>query len=477
MKRDADHRLDPAKVRSFVDSTFETSVIPALKEYVTIPNQSPAFDPGWREAGHMERAVNLITAWIRDAGIPSLKLEVIRIEGRTPLIFAEAPGRAQGTVLLYGHLDKQPPMEPWSEGLGPWKPVIRDGRLFGRGAGDDGYAAFSAATAMAALARAGVEHARLVLVVEAAEESGSPDLPFHIDLLKDRIGSPSLVVCLDSGCGDYERLWSTTSLRGLVSGTLRVDILREGVHSGDASGIVPDSFRIIRSLLSRIEDERTGEIRIRDLHGPIPQERVSQARLTADVLGDAIFSKMPWVDGAHPVTDDPVEIILNRTWRPKLAITGQSGLPPLESAGNVLRPTTALKLSMRLPPSVDGEKAGAQMKRVLEADPPYGARVSFTLEKASKGWDAPKLAPWLAESTDQASTEYFGKKASYFGEGGSIPFMGMLGERFPRAQFLVTGVLGPHSNAHGPNEFLDLKTAKSLTCCVARVLADHAHQA
>jgi acetylornithine deacetylase/succinyl-diaminopimelate desuccinylase-like protein len=422
----------------------------------------------------MDRAVDLITSWIRARKVPNLQLEVVRLPGRTPLIVAEVPGKSDDTVLLYGHLDKQPPMEPWAEGLGPWTPVVRDGRLFGRGASDDGYAAFAATSAIAALADQSVPHARLLLIVEAAEESGSPDLAPYIEHLAGRLGRPSLVVCLDSGCGDYERLWSTTSLRGLAAGTLRVEVLTEGVHSGDASGVVASSFRVIRALLSRLEDERTGRILPEWLHAPIPEQRVAQARLSAQVLGDAVWSKMPWVPGSGPIARDAVELALNRTWRPMLAITGQAGMPPLESAGNVLRPMTAFKLSLRLPPTVEAGPAAAKLKTLLEADPPYGARVAFELDKASGGWDAPRLAPWLEKSTDEASARFFGKPACYFGEGGSIPFMGMLGQRFPEAQFLVTGVLGPHSNAHGPNEFLDIRTAKALTACVARVLADHA---
>jgi acetylornithine deacetylase/succinyl-diaminopimelate desuccinylase-like protein len=463
-----------ATVDPFIRGLWDASIVPALESYVRIPNQSPMFDPRWREAGHMDRAALLIADWIRAQRIDGLKLEVLRPEGRTPLVLVEVPGEAPGTVLAYGHLDKQPPMEPWAPGLGPWTPVIRDGRLYGRGAADDGYAAFAATAAIAALRRAGAPHARIVLLVEAAEESGSTDLPYYVETLAARIGSPDLVVCLDSGCGDYDRLWNTTSLRGLLSGVLTVGILKEGVHSGDAGGIVPSTFRVIRSLLSRIEDERSGAIRVAEVHAPIPDERVAQARATADVLGDAVFSAFPWLAGARPATADRAELVLDRTWRPSLAVTGQEGIPPIPTAGNVLRPSTALRLSLRLPPSADAAAAAAAVKRTLESDPPHGARVTFEVEKASGGWNAPPLAPWLDESLARASVEAFGQPACCFGEGGSIPFMGMLGERFPRAQFLVTGVLGPHSNAHGPNEFLDLATARRLTACVAQVIADHA---
>ena len=286
----------------------------------------------------------------------------------------------------------------------------------------------------------------------------------------------SLVVCLDSGCGNYEQLWSTTSLRGLIAGDLKVEVLSEGVHSGEASGIVPSSFRVLRMLLSRLEDEKTGSIKLEELKVAIPRERAAQARSTARALGNDVWAKFPLVDGLKPMGKDNVERVLNRTWRSTLSITGVAGIPALESAGNVLRPSTTFKLSVRVPPTVDVDRAAKALKRLLEKDPPYGARVTFTGEKSSPGWNAPELAPWLERSADAASRAFFGKPVRYLGEGGSIPFMQMLGRKFPRAQFLVTGVLGPHSNAHGPNEFLHLPTARKLTCCVAQVVHEHSQR-
>jgi acetylornithine deacetylase/succinyl-diaminopimelate desuccinylase-like protein len=310
-------------------------------------------------------------------------------------------------------------------------------------------------------------------MIEACEESGSYDLPYYVDHLAGRIGKPSLVVCLDSGCGNYDQLWLTTSLRGLTGGNLTVKVLEEGVHSGDASGIVASSFRILRQLLSRLEDDVTGKIKPTELFVEIPEQRIAQAQRTAQVLGEAVYSKFPFVDGMRPVDGDAAELVLNRTWRPALSVTGVAGMPSLDSAGNVLRPYTAVKLSLRLPPTLDGDAAGTLVKRLLERDPPYGCKVEFALEKATSGWNAPSLAPWLEASVDAASREFFGPPPAYNGEGGSIPFMGMLGEKFPGAQFLITGVLGPHSNAHGPNEFLHIPTGKRVSMCVAKVIADH----
>jgi acetylornithine deacetylase/succinyl-diaminopimelate desuccinylase-like protein len=465
--------MDISKTRQFVEHTWTNSIIPTLNEYLTIPNQSPAYDTNWHSNGYMDQAVELIVRWIQAQEVPGLTLDVIRLEGRTPLLFIEIPGDSNETVLLYGHLDKQPPMEGWNEGLGPWKPVSKNGRLYGRGGADDGYAAFASLTAIKALKLQGVPCARCVIVIEACEESGSGDLPYYIDALKDRIGTPSLVICLDSGCGNYEQLWVTSSLRGLATGTLTVSTLTEGVHSGAASGIVPSTFRILRQLLSRLEDEKTGEILPRELYGEIPNERLRQAAATAQVLGATVYSEFPFQAGTLPVTREISQALLNRTWLPQLEITGAAGVPPLDNAGNVLRPVTAAKVSLRLPPTADAKAATALLKDLFEKDPPYGAKVTFASEQCASGWNAPALEPWLEQSLKQASLEFFGKEACYMGEGGTIPFMAMLGEKFPRAQFMITGVLGPHSNAHGPNEFLDLATGMRLTGCVARVLVDH----
>ncbi|MBI4636952.1 MAG: M20 family metallopeptidase [Candidatus Rokubacteria bacterium] len=465
--------VDPQRVLVFVERRWEQSIVPSLVEYIRIPAKSPAFDREWREHGHLDRAVALIEQWSRARPIEGLRVNVVRLGGRTPVILMEIPGHADDTVLLYGHLDKQPEMTGWAEGLGPWTPVRRGDRLYGRGSGDDGYAAFAALTAIEALQEQRVPHARAVVLVEACEESGSVDLPFYVDALADRLGTPSLVVCLDSGCGNYESLWATTSLRGIVNGVLTVEVLAEGVHSGAASGIVPSSFRILRGLLARIEDARTGEILPRDFHVEIPPERLEQARAVAAVLGHEIHGKFPLVPGMRPAADDPLEVLLNGTWRPALAVIGAAGLPALEDGGNVLRPTTSVKVSLRLPPTTDATRAAGRLKAILEADPPYGARVTFTPDAEASGWNAPAMSPWLLASMDRASAAYFGKPVMLEGTGGSIPFMSMLGERFPRAQFLITGVLGPGSNAHGPNEFLHLPTAARVTACVAHVLADH----
>ena len=470
--------MDTARITRFVSDLWNAEIVPQLMDYIRIPNKSPMFDKDWVAHGHMDAAVKLMETWARGKlpSLPGATLEVVRLEGRTPLIYIEVPGQNDDTVVLYGHLDKQPEMTGWSEGLGPWTPVLKGDKLYGRGGADDGYAIFGSLAALLALQEQGVPHARCVILIEACEESGSYDLPYYVDHLAARIGNPSLVVCLDSGCGNYDQLWLTTSLRGMTGGELTVQVLEEGVHSGDASGVVPSSFRILRELLSRLEDPETGRIKPEQLYAEIPPQRIEQAKAAAGVLGKEIYSKFPFVEGMHPVTDDLTELVLNRTWRPQLAVTGVDGMPPLESAGNVLRPKTSVKLSLRVPPTADGAKAGEFVKQLLENNPPYGAKVSFKLEKDGSGWNAPQLSPWLEQAVAEASKQYFGKPAAYMGEGGSIPFMGMLGAKFPQAQFLITGVLGPHSNAHGPNEFIHIPTGKKVSMVVAEVVARHFEQ-
>src|SRR5246127_2934917 len=466
--------MDLKRLNSFVGNVWDTTIIERLVAYVRIPNKSPDFDPEWESHGHMEAAVELMAEWCRQQPLRGMRVEVRRLPGRTPLLLIDVPGELAGCALLYGHLDKQPEFTGWLPGLGPWEPVIRDGRLYGRGAADDGYGVFSSLAAIAALKEQRVRLPRCLVLIEACEESGSPDLPAHLAALGSTLGEPSLVVCLDAECGNYEQLWCTTSLRGIIDGTLRVRVLTEGVHSGMATGIAPTPFRILEQLLARIESPVTGDLLLDELQVSIPRDRRAQASAAAQVLGSAVADKLPWVRGVQPVSNDPTELIINSTWRATLAVTGADGLPPVVSAGNVLLPGLAVKLSLRLPPTCDAERAKRAVREALEREPPYGAQVSFEEPSVNGGWNAPAFAPWLEESITRASRAVFGETAGNIGWGRTLPLIGVLGERFPRTQFFITGVLGPHANAHGPNEFLHIEYARKLTGCVSLVLADHA---
>ncbi len=475
---------EAAALAAYADEAWNERIVPALTSYIEVPAKSPMFDAQWAEHGLLERVVADAARWVESRRVAGLKLEVIRLPGRTPVLFFDIPSTKPGstdTVLLYGHLDKQPEFNGWRRDLGPWTPKYENGLLYGRGGADDGYAVYAAITAIESLDRQGVPRPRCVGLIETGEESGSPDLPLYIDALKPKLGDIALVVCLDSGAGNYDQLWLTTSLRGMVSGVLKVEILTEGVHSGDSSGLVPSSFRILRHVLDRLEDSASGRLLPGFFHCEIPASRRAQAEATAQILGDEVWKRFPWACGADgalalPTTTDPVEGLLNRTWRPTLSVTGVEGFPEMASAGNVLRPYTAFKLSLRLPPLVNGHEASVKLKALLEDNAPYQAKVSFHADGragalGATGWNAPELAPWLEQAMNQASLDHWGEPLGYIGQGGTIPLMSMLQAGFPKAQMMVCGVLGPKSNAHGPNEFLHVPYGKKLTAAVAQVVA------
>jgi acetylornithine deacetylase/succinyl-diaminopimelate desuccinylase-like protein len=486
--------LEPLALQSQVDAAWQSSIVPELQRYIAVPAKSPMFDPDWAAHGLLERVLQSAADWVRAQQVPGLRLEIVRLNDaqgrpRTPVLFFELPaseGRdgtpapASGqTALMYGHLDKQPEFNGWRSDLGPWTPVIDDGKLYGRGGADDGYAVYAAITAIQALKAQGVAHPRIVGLIETCEESGSADLLPYVDVLKSRLGDVGLVICLDSGAGNYDQLWLTTSLRGMASGVLKVEILTEGIHSGDASGLVPSSFRIMRQVLDRLEDSGTGRLLPASFHCEVPAERLAQAQATAAILGDELFKRFPWAHhdcggatvSALPTTTDPVEALLARTWRPTLSVTGADGFPDIANAGNVLRPYTAFKLSLRLPPLVDAATAVQQLKALLEDNAPYQAKVTFDGLGSATGWNAPSTAPWFGQALQDASQAHFGAACATIGQGGTIPLMNMLSQGFPSAQMMVCGVLGPRSNAHGPNEFLHLDYARRLTASVAQVMA------
>ncbi len=502
--------LHPDKIAQTINemwlanSTSEGTIIKALKQFVAIPNLSPGFVNGDEWADDMQKVVELLCTSIEQLkkewgatcktddikttvyGDKSAPIKDEKDAGRlrTPVILVEIPAfagyygktRSEDTVLLYGHMDKQPVGEGWLTGFEPRKAVIKDDKMYGRGAADDGYALFGALSAILALRAQNAPHGRCLILIESAEESGSPDFPFYLDLLKAQLGDISLIVCLDSGSGDYNRLWLTDSLRGMVNGVLEVKVLTAGVHSGASSGMVPSPFRIMRQLLSRLEDEATGEIKPEQLRFNIPSINIARAEASAALLGIGVYDSFPFVDdNVRPVSENIAELLLNRAWRPALSVTGMEGFPGIREAGNATLPFARAKLSLRLPPSLDTRKASEALKEIFEKNPPYGARVSYTSTQIGNGWAAPELAPWLAQTLEEASkTYFFGNNPAFIGEGGSIDFMGDLARRFPKAQFVVTGILGPKSNAHGPNECLHLDAARRIVMCMANVLAAHA---
>ena len=481
-----DCALNTSQALAHVSQAWDGDIVQRLSDYIAIPAKSPLFDADWLAHGYLETVVRNTAQWIEAQKLEGLTLEVVRLPGRTPVIFFEVAatriaqaGASEQTVLMYGHLDKQPEFSGWRKDLGPWTPKYEDGKLYGRGGADDGYAAYAAIAAIAALKDQKVAHPRILGLIETCEESGSDDLLPYVDARRTRLGDVGLVVCLDSGAGNYDQLWLTNSLRGMASGVLRVDVLTEGVHSGDASGVVPSSFRVLRQVLDRLEDSATGRLLPGIFHCEVPPERLAQARTTADILGDEVYKRFPWAhydcggatQSVLPTTTDPLQALLNRTWMPTLSVTGAEGFPAMRDAGNVLRPFTAFKLSLRLPPLVEAATAVQALKALLEDNAPYQAKVTFESSGGATGWNAPDTAPWFEHALNAASQAHFGAGCGYIGQGGTIPLMNMLSQGFPKAQMMVCGVLGPKSNAHGPNEFLHVPYAKKLTAAVAQVIA------
>ena len=464
--------MDIKKLENNINEFWDKKIIPALVEYIKIPNKSPSFDPEWEKHGHMDKVLDLAMKWAKENKPIGSSLSYEKTPGRTPIILIDIPGTIDGNILMYGHLDKQPEMDGWDKDLGPWSPVIKDEKLYGRGGADDGYALFASISSVLALKEQEINHPRILILIEFSEESGSPDLPHYMELCADKIGTPDLVICLDSGAGDYKRFWTTTSLRGLIGVTMKVEVLKEGVHSGGASGHVPSSFRIARKLLSSIEDQDTGEIILDELHTKIPEHRKKETEELVSILGDEVVQEFPWKGEMKPSTDNNVEGVLRRTWRPALSVVGSDGLPPTANAGNVLRPFTTLQLSMRIPPIVDSKNAKNAIHKALSENIPYNASVDLHFEEAADGWNAPETRKWLLDAIEKASVNFFKEKPCSISEGGTIPFMAMLGKQFPNAQFVITGVLGPQSNAHGPNEFLHIPFAKRLTACISSIISD-----
>jgi acetylornithine deacetylase/succinyl-diaminopimelate desuccinylase-like protein len=472
--------MQHSTIRDAVHRMWTADVLPSLSELIAIPALSPAFDSAWQAGGQLDAVVEHVHRWLVRRDLPGARVDVIRLPGRTPLLLVDLPPTPGVTrsdaVLFYGHLDKQPAQGEWSAGLGPWSPVVRGGRLYGRGAADDGYAGYAAITAVEAARAAGGVHSRCLLLLDTSEESGSPDLPYYLDCLRDRLGEVSLVVCLDSSADDYDRLWVTTSLRGAVSINVTVRVLTMGQHSGSASGVVPSPFRIMRQLLDRLEDPVTGSTRLPELRVPVPPERMAELVSAAQAVPGRLSSAFRLLPGVRPVSDDDAELALNNAWRATLSVIGAAGLPEPAHAANVLHPATSLMLSLRLPPTADPGQAVRAVTAALTADVPYGAHVELDRIATAAGWVAPETSPWLRAALDEAGRQVFDTSWQTTGLGVSIPFMNLLAQAYPEAQFVVTGAAGADSNAHVPDESLHLGYAQRVVAALAYLLDAHARR-
>ena len=454
------------------DSIWEESILPSLSEFIEIHALSPGFAPDWDELGELQATIDLFCDWLDRQGIAGMTYKTHRIGNHSPVLLVTIEGTGSGEVLFYSHLDKQPSRPNlWSEGLHPLKAVRRDPFLFGRGSVDDGYGGYLCVTAMKLLQEAGAPHPKATFLIETCEESGSFDLPPYLDLLSEDLGSPDLVVVLDSGGPTYEHIWVTEALRGLVAGNLSVKVSHEGVHSGMSGGAIPSSFRIQRMLLDRVENSSTGEVLIPEMHVEISDKIKQEAATLGSILGDELWKSLPVVNTLEPQTRGADQILLDINWRPAMSVIGADGMPPVQTAGNVLRTHTDLKLSFRIPPGVKAEYVQGVVKEMLEKDPPYGAEVTYHATEPADGFHAPPLHDGVAKALDEVSMKLTGYSPMATWIGGTIPFMAMIQNKYPNACFLCTGSSGPGNNAHGPDEKLHIPHSKRLNVALAYAVA------
>lgn len=463
-------KLDLSQLSDFVEEWWDKSALPSLCEFVEIPALSPSFDSEWEANGYLDAAVNTFIAWTRSLPLKGLTVSVHRLKNRSPLLLVKIEGDSDGEVLFYSHLDKQPEATGWSEGKGPWKPVIEDDWLFGRGSVDDGYGGYAGVLSVLALQDQGVSHPTCRFLIETGEESGSPDLSFYLDELESVLGVPDLVIVLDTGGIDYDRLWITESLRGIVAGTLSVKVSSVGVHSGHGSGVMPSSFRLARQLLSRIEDENTGEIKPEWLHIEITDKMKEQAKKIVDMNLESV-DDFPLLKGVEKQVKDPLDIFLTMNLAPSLSIIGADGIPSIQDAGNVLRTNTDLKVSIRTPPGISADEVAKKVQDLLEANPPNGAYVSAEMTEVADGFLSPELPEKLSDMLKESGKKFYGNEPMSLFIGGTIPVMAMLQSRYPDSKFIITGAGGPGGNAHGPDEKLHIPTAKKVTKCMAAVVS------
>ena len=411
--------LDLGNLMDRSDEIWEQSILPSLSDFIEIKALSPLFEPDWANLGELDATIELFCKWLDEQGISGMSYETHRIDDLSPVLLVTIEGTGPGEVIFYSHLDKQPSKpELWSEGLHPLRAVRRDPWLYGRGSVDDGYGGYLCATSIRLLQEAGAPHPRCTLIIETCEESGSFDLPPYLEELTDQLGDPDMVVVMDSGGPDYDHVWMTEALRGLVSGTLSVKVSHEGIHSGNSGGSIPSSFRIQRILLDRVEDSDSGRVLVPEMHAEIPEEVREKAAALAGIVGNSIWEQFPTVDSLRQASETTEDMIVAMNWEPTLSIIGADGMPSVQVAGNVLRTNTDLKLSFRIPPGVDSEVAIASAKKILEEDPPYGAEVTFTPDSCADGFHAPPLEGAISDAIHDASMELTGLPHWLLGPGG-----------------------------------------------------------
>ncbi|CAI2368334.1 unnamed protein product [Moneuplotes crassus] len=462
--------MDTEKSKKFIEDNFQSMFLDPISEFIKVPNLTPSFDPEFQTNGLIEQAIDNVKGYAESMDIPGLKFHVHNEEGRAPMALIEIPGNGKKNIMVYGHLDKQPHMEGWTEGTGPTTPTIIGDKLYGRGSTDDGYVSFATLTAVKNILDQGQEIPRIVLVLEAEEESGSKDLVYLLEKCKDIIKTPDVCLCCDSGALDYKTLWLTSSLRGSMGMNVKVSIAKDAFHSGICGGAMPETFRIANNLLDRLEDPITK--RMEKFEVEIEDRFKEEAKNIVGLVGTDLYKDFKLLEGCRPIHHDNLEeMYLNINWRPALAVCGADGLPTLSKAGNVVRASTSLRLKIRLPPSLDAKEMCDEVVKTLSEDVPFGAKIEFDDVSSGSGWVMKDLKEETSKAIHESSEEFYEKKAGLYGIGGSIPFLKTLEGIYPETEILAMGVGGNDCNIHAPDETLDIPYMKKFIPTLSHILA------
>jgi acetylornithine deacetylase/succinyl-diaminopimelate desuccinylase-like protein len=355
-------------------------------------------------------------------------------------------------VLLYAHHDVQPPGDAEHWHSEPFEPTERDGRLFGRGAADD--KAGIAAHLAALRAYDGAPPVGVVVLVEGEEEIGSPTLPAFLETYAELLAADVMVLA-DSTNWAVGRPALTTSLRGLVDAVVEVRTLEHAVHSGMYGGPVPDALTALVRLLATLHDEK-GDVAVPGL--------ATGAADPLDLTEDQLRADAGVVEGVELIGSGS---LTERLWtRPAVAVIGIDA-PTVAHASNTLVPVARAKVSLRLAPGDDSQRAMDSLVEHLEAHAPWGAQVTVHRGSAGEPFQGSGSGP-AYDAAHRAFGTAWGVEPVHTGVGGSIPFIAAFAEQFPAAQILVTGVEDPDSRAHGADESLHL--GEFARVCLAEAL-------
>jgi len=423
------------------------SVRADLERLVAIP--SIAFD-GF-DHSHVQRSAEAAAELLRGAGLPDVR---IVSSGGQPAVIGRKPAPPGApTVLLYAHHDVQPIGDAKAWETEPFVATERDGRLYGRGAADDKAGIMAH---VAALRAYGDDlPVGIVCFFEGEEEFGSDSLERLLSENRDDLASDVIVIA-DSGNWDVGVPALTTSLRGIVNFFIDVRVLDHAVHSGMFGGAVPDALTTLVRVLSTLHDS-AGDVAVAGL--------VRSEASPLDYPEDRFRAEAGLLDGVELIGTGR---IVDRTWaKPSLSVLGIDA-PPTNAAPNALVPSARAKISVRLAPGDDPQKAFDALEAHVMANVPFGAHVSVTLEHDGAPCVIDATGPAFDAARAAFREAWDGVDAVDIGVGGSIPFIATFQELFPEAAILVTGVEDPHARAHGPNESLHL--GEFARVCLAEAL-------